>query len=444
MKIDQLQLQNYRKFEELTIDLHPKFTMLVGSNGSGKTTVIDALAMGVNMWLGNLPPRGGQFGVRTIGAKDVRKIPVKVGDRIQFEERFPAKFLLTGQIGDEITITWGQSFESEARLSWNQDKLASQAAQIYSGEKSTLLVNYPVFAFYGVTRAALPENQQPPSLRLNAVSRWDAYSHWFNPRIDYDDLRSWFFSESAAAGENGGHRRPGYEVVRQVVLDCIPGADNIWFSVDERDIVCSIDGQAQPLRNLSDGQRMLLAMVADIAVKAVTLNAHLLPADKLGPEDKPLPRLLQQTPGVVLIDELDVHLHPSWQRRVTADLKRTFPAIQFVCTSHSPQVIGELAREEIKLLRPEGVESPSVARGADSNWILDHVMEGSASENVTARQLKDEAEEALAEGNLPQAHAKLEAFRRLLDGDTGELVRLESSLYTLEALAEDVGEGENA
>ena len=134
--------------------------------------------------------------------------------------------------------------------------------------------------------------------------------------------------------------RPGFEVVRRAILGCVLGADGVWFDADREQIVLSIDGNAQPFGNLSAGQRMMLALVADIAIKAVTQNAHLLPADELGAEDDPLPRLLRETPGVVLIDELDVHLHPRWQRRAATDLKRTFPGIQFVCTSHSPQVIG--------------------------------------------------------------------------------------------------------
>jgi predicted ATP-binding protein involved in virulence len=120
---------------------------------------------------------------------------------------------------------------------------------------------------------------------------------------------------------------------------------------------------------------MLLAMVADIAIKAVTLNAHLLPSDKLEMEDDPIPRVLRQTPGVVLIDELDLHLHPSWQRRVAADLKRTFPAIQFVCTTHSPQVIGEVPREEIRILDGDMIYSPDHSFGLDSSRILEEVMD---------------------------------------------------------------------
>src|SRR4029077_13948125 len=124
--------------------------------------------------------------------------------------------------------------------------------------------------------------------------------------------------------------------------------------------------------NLSAGQRMMLAMVADIAIKAVTQNNFLVNPSALATAfTEPTPRVLAETPGLVLIDELDVHLHPRWQRRVATDLKKTFPKIQFVCTSHSPQVIEELRPEEIIRLLPEGgYDVPAQSYGMDANWIL--------------------------------------------------------------------------
>jgi hypothetical protein len=84
-------------------------------------------------------------------------------------------------------------------------------------------------------------------------------------------------------------------------------------------------------------------------------------------------------------------------------------------------------REEVRLLRPEGITLPSVALGADSNWILDHVMTGAASQTTHSQALEREAEDALAEGDLTKARSKLRDLRVLLEGETGELVRLESS-----------------
>jgi predicted ATP-binding protein involved in virulence len=432
MKIDRLHLQNFRKFAELTLDLHPQFTLLVGSNGSGKTTILHALTVCLGAWFEALKAKVATLPYQPIQPGDVRLEPLRNAGVTQFREQLPVWVKAIGHIGEK-EIAWGQKLETaNSHHQWDDDKGIEALGQIATDASS----DYPVLAFYRVTRAALPA-QSSARDPLTPARRWEAYTHCFDERIDYDELRRWFYREAAAAGANGGHKRPGYEVVRRAVFGCVPDADDLWFDVDRADLVCSIGGQVQPLSNLSDGQRMLVAMVADIAVKAVTLNAHLLPSDQLGPEDEPLPRVLQKTPGVVLIDELDVHLHPGWQRRVAADLKRTFPAIQFVCTSHSPQIIGELKREEIRILRPEGIATPSVAEGADSNWILDHVMDGSTSENLDVRKLKDEAEDALAEGDLSQARAKLMELRHILDGDTGELVRLESSLSALEALAHE-------
>ena len=101
-----------------------------------------------------------------------------------------------------------------------------------------------------------------------------------------------------------------------------------------------------------------------------------------------------------------------------------------------------MSRDEVRLLTSQGVRPPPVALGADSNWILDHVMEGSTSETMPARTLQNLVEDALAEGNLKFAGEKLRELRQLLDGDTGELVRLESSLRCLEALVNESAKGD--
>jgi predicted ATP-binding protein involved in virulence len=383
--------------------LHPQFTLLVGSNGVGKTTILDALAVGMGAWLyelgGKVPFLRSNLGrklrisdgdfenriavsyLRKIQQKDTHLVPRRVADRVQFQEQLPVSVKVIGQIGEQQNLEWGQTDRH-----WDTSLDVSKSIQQFHDNNPPL--DCPVLASYGLSRAMHPrfgDTSQPMS--LSPVQRWDAYSDCFNERIDYDDLRAWFYRETAASGANSGRKRPGYEVVRGAVFGCVPDADDLWFDVDRADLVCSIGGQAQPLSNLSDGQRMLLAMVADIAIKVVTLNAHLLPSDELGLEDKPSPRVLQKTPGIVLIDELDLHLHPSWQRRVAADLKRTFPSIQFVCTSHSPQVIGEILPEQIRIIDGDLVYSPEHSFGVDSSRILEEIMDTPARNKFVGKLL---------------------------------------------------------
>ncbi|HVA47865.1 MAG TPA: AAA family ATPase [Pirellulales bacterium] len=257
-----------------------------------------------------------------------------------------------------------------------------------------------------------------------------------NERIRLTDLAGWFRDEAIAAVNRGGRFRPGYEIVRRAVLRCVPGADGMWYDGDRQEIVLSISGRAQPFGNLSAGQRMMLALVADIAIKTVTQNNFLVPPDVLTAEDEPLPRALAQTPGVVLIDELDVHLHPRWQRRVASDLKRTFPQIQFLCTSHSPQVIGEVLPEEIRLLDESHTgEHPAHSFGLDSNAVLEEVM-GAESRSRDSRDAIDAIEEALEIGDLELARSRLQVLKRIQRGTTRDSTRLEATINNLEALAD--------
>jgi predicted ATP-binding protein involved in virulence len=138
----------------------------------------------------------------------------------------------------------------------------------------------------------------------------------------------------------------------------------------------------------------------------------------------------------VLIDELDVHLHPRWQRRVAADLKRTFPKIQFVCTTHSPQVIGEVSPNEIRLLDEPGVgERPAHSLGLDSNAILEEVM-GADSRTPQSQAIIEAAEQALETGDLSLAALELKKLKSLQNGDTRDTARIEAMINNLGALAD--------
>lgn len=437
MRIDRLEIENFKKFVKQTLELHPQFTLFAGENGAGKTTVLDALAVAASIWLVEAPDSTLDNSGRNILTNEIRLEREIKGDRIQFQERRPVIIRAMGQIGDHQGVSWTRQIRPHGKRTSNaeaKDALADIKA-IYERDKTGQDVLCPVLAYYGAGRAWLASNARFPKARPNGPARrWAAFYDCFSERIRFAELNAWFRRETIERGNRRGSWRPGFEAVRRAILRCVPNAEEVWFDTDLDQIVLCIEGNAQPFNNLSAGQRMMLALVADLAIKAVTQNAFLVPADELGPEDDPLPRVLKQTPGVVLIDELDVHLHPKWQRRVARDLKETFPGIQFGCTSHSPQVVGELKPEEIRLLSGNDVTTPRRSFGIDSSRVLEELMDAKPRDESVADLLSrlfgliDNEKFDDARNLLPEVEAKL-------GPDDPELTRARTLMTFLESEA---------
>ena len=153
---------------------------------------------------------------------------------------------------------------------------------------------------------------------------------------------------------------PNARVIKAAILSCIDDGKAIFYNAEREEVVVEIEGYGhQAFGNLSDGQRNVLAMVGDLAIKAAKLNPQF--GD----------RALQETPGVVLIDELDLHLHPKWQRRIIEDLRRTFPKVQFFVTTHSPFLVQTLREGELRVVGPD-VSTSYAGRGVED--VARHVM----------------------------------------------------------------------
>lgn len=440
MRIANIKLTNFKKYTEQSFDLHPNFTLFIGDNGSGKTTVLDALAVAMGVWLAKPPTKGLVNSGRRIVESEVRLSGEAVGDRVQFVEHKPVIVQAAGSLGDHEGLEWTRKVTASDPSTNNSGarEALTTIRKLYSANGGADRPTLPLLAYYGAGRAWMASRQrsEKATLAKRQPSRFDAYYDCLNERIRLPDLDEWFLLEMAEAGKRGGQPRPGFEVVRRAVKQCLPNCDLVDFSSDRREITVRIGGTLLPFSNLSAGQRMMVALIADLAIRAVTLNAQFLPAETLGPDDEPLPRILRETPGVVLIDELDVHLHPKWQRRVATDLKRTFPNVQFVCTSHSPQVIGEVPPEEIRILPDDQgekeAERPVQSKGMDSNWILETVQGADERDPDVKRRIKAIFEH-LARKELKPAESEIIRLRTDF-GNSGDVQRAMSHLERLKML----------
>lgn len=335
MRIDRLELKNFKMFESYELNLDPQFNLLVGENGSGKTSILDALTIALAIWLVDVPDPELHNSRRSINKEEVRLVERKAGDRVSYSPCYPVQVAAEGLI-QGIGCNWMRQIPPNGKQTSNLN--AKEALKIvkaaYTLDSFDRLV-FPVIAYYGAGRAWLPSNERTSNASDKSKSaRWSAFYDCFSERIHFARLTDWFRREAMAALQCGGYR-PGFQVVQYAIVQCVPKASEIWFDADRQEIVLRIDGQSHPLSHLSAGQKMMLALVADLAMRMVEQNSFLV--EKTSGTSSP--QVLLQTPGVVLIDELDVHLHPLWQRHIVEDLTRTFPAIQFITTTHSPFII---------------------------------------------------------------------------------------------------------
>ncbi len=369
MRIDHLNVRNFKGFREREFAFHPEFNLIVGTNGTGKTSVLDALAVAVGSWF---------LGVRGADSRHIRGTEVTLedfkhevitdGERVewvQWERLYSCEVTAKGCV-QKRDIQWTRSLNSHGgRTTYvnaaNIKGIAAEADQAIRAGKDIAL---PLISYYGTGRLWQEPREEyhvaDPSEVANKEeqSRLAGYLNSVDPRLSVGQLTRWIAKQSWITYQQQNRAPLAFRTVRAAVLSCIDGAVDLLFDAQLGEVVVEFDGGKQPFSNLSDGQRCMLAMVGDMAQKAAKLNPQ------LGS------KVLQETEGVVLIDELDLHLHPRWQRRVIEDLRRTFPKVQFICTTHSPFLIQSLRSGE-ELLMLEGQPTASLA-----NLSIDEIVEG--------------------------------------------------------------------
>jgi predicted ATP-binding protein involved in virulence len=407
MRINRIEITNFKAISNLALELHPEFNLLVGINGAGKTSILNAMSVAMAIWLVEFRTKETW---RNISEWEIRRRVIPVGDTVRFVPEPFAEIGAVGTINGEL-VRWKRMIREGGTRTTNAEadealKLLRDLKQHEREDPSSVVL--PILAYYGAGR--LEQTSRKRREQSRGRERLDAYYHCFDGNIRHDQLNKWFLGAQSAAGV--GRALVGHKAVREAVINCLPGCREIWHDSERNEIVADLRGTPIPYYNLSAGQRMMLGMVADIAIKAETLNPQ-LGAD-----------MVTKTPGIVLIDELDVHLHPAWQRSVVHDLKNTFRSIQFVCTTHSPQIFGELAPENIQVFNSKTREwkHPDRSLGLDSSRILTEEMEA-RDRNVYESKLLHDLALAIDAEQFQKAQDLLEQVIGRLGEDDPEVTR---------------------
>ena len=421
-RIDSMKIENIRRFEAFEIDLEPDLTVLTGDNATGKTTLLECLAVLASVPFVEFPHTSS----KTLRLSDVRETVTSVGSSFDRQLHLPARLSARGRFAGE-PVEWGRSLSSTKRSRMtiaDSKELLSRASSVQvsisQGSESTVL---PIIALYGTDRLWGHSPQRRPSAAKTS-SRMAGYSDCVSAGVDETGLYSWL--EKVTLWELQNRKSsPELHAVKQAIASCLPhpegGSDiSVDYDLERRQLVLAyIDTSGEyrrdSLHSMSDGYRSTLSLVSDIARRMATLNPMLL--------DRVL-----ETPGIVLIDEVDLHLHPLWQARILADLRRTFPQVQFVVSTHAPTIAASVNKRHLRLLGTDAAFAPSEETyGRDVNAIMNIVM-GSSKRPQEVDRLFSAFYTLLDGEDYLGAEAKLDEIERRIGGTDAELVSARTAL----------------
>lgn len=428
MKLRQLELNHFRLFDHLVMDFDERLTVLVGVNGSGKTTILDALTV-LFSHLNEAIDTGGKKTGRDfsdldiqLGAKETRNaMTVTLG-----QKRFSWSIVRTRK---------NPKRQTQADIS-DVERLNEYVLELMDREK---LPSLPLAVYYDVHRAVLDISLYGFSFneKIRKDSDFSAYKNalsvanrdfrvffeWFRHREDIEnEYRLHPAARDGGEAENLNYRDPQLEAVRQAIYR-LTGFSHMRIRRNPPRMEVLKGEHHLDVRQLSDGEKCLLAMVGDLARRLALVNHNL--TDPLDGS------------AVVMIDEIELHLHPEWQHQVIPGLLNTFPHCQFLITTHSPQVLSHVRFGHIRCLveRENRVEVviPDGTYGQDSNFLLKTLLGSSYRPKEIETDILRLFE--LIREDTQAARELLEDLKQRIEGDSPELVRAEALLHRREVLA---------
>jgi predicted ATP-binding protein involved in virulence len=368
MLIETLHLRDFRCFAELEVDFHEHLTVLVAPNGQGKTAILEAISIVLGTFIGAFD----------LGkAKHIERTDARYGSRtgLQVEQRYPVSIDANLQLSDGRLI----SIRRELSGPKNKSTIREAAALTQYGKelqkqiREAASVTLPVVAYYSTGRLWKAHNLS--TRKWLTASRSLGYEDCLSSASNFAQVQAWIAKATLAQLQTPQDSLDkALQSIQGAVNQALrsEGWQNFHYNLSYEDLVMQKGEQEiLPVSLLSDGTRTTISLIADLAFRCVCLNG-------LSGLDSPL-----NSPGIVMIDEIDLHLHPRWQQRILHSLRQAFPQIQFIVTTHSPQVLSTVDRTAIRLLSEASdddlltmhSETPSLqTQGVSSSDILAQVM----------------------------------------------------------------------
>ncbi|KEO84868.1 AAA family ATPase [Tumebacillus flagellatus] len=372
-RIESLELTNFRCYKSETFTFNPQSTVLIGKNASGKTSLLEGITVAIGGFLRAIDEKVDK---RAFEASDVRFTSKWVQNAPATEHHPPTEMKVTSRLINN-RLVWSRSrtlYESDknSRTTYKEsNEITSIVKQLVSDvrdEKNSRQIILPVFAYHGTGRVANFNRDMGEVGKTEKISRFFAYKDCLKPNSNYKTFIAWYRKMKYLA----------FEINQQIpVLDAVTDllvrglrlltedeehfVEGLFYFEGELHLKYE-DGTFYPISTLSDGYQDIIGILSDIAFRMAVLNPQ------LGTE------VSAKTPGIVLIDEVDLHLHPKWQQKVLYVLKTLFPKVQFISTTHSPVIISATEKDEAFELYQEEDTILTKPIGNPAEWYLSDIL----------------------------------------------------------------------
>ena len=413
MYVKKLNIENFRGVRKMELELHPRMNVFIGINGAGKSSVLDALGYLLTPFV--------ELFRETY--EIIHSSPPKGFPESEIHNDEPWSLLKLAIARENLPdLIYGRhSFRTQKSPKLSPNTHPSKWQSYFEREGNRNLIVY-----YRVRR-------EVDKIPIDAWTdrnfrRGDAFVDALAPKVDFKEFFEWFRNREDLEYEERANkineRDSQLESVREVIGTFCDALKDV--RVHRRDplrMVVTKNDRELRIEQLSDGEKCLLAMVGDLARRMAIANPTL---------DDPL-----HGEGVVLIDEVDLHLHPQWQRMILPRLMSTFPNCQFIVSTHSPQVLGELKSEYVFILSDgeNGIKAKQPAYeiyGQTSGTLLEDMMQTPERSGGIKTKIK-ESFEALELGSIDEAK-RLIGELRAEAADIPDLHRLDMRFSRKEAV----------
>lgn len=414
MIVTALKLTNVRAIETAEFTFRPGFNLIVGVNGVGKTTVLQALSVVLAAVVKQV--NGLKASAEAMAPEDIRSgaeaLTIECSMRIGAGDY---RYLIHQPRETSVPQTGGEGLprsqvhETPARFGFFGTTPASATGDEAGGRPFAMLFS---------TNRAVP-SERAPSKRAATGGVAAAFAEAFAPReLRLGDLAAWIRTRAALASEDGDAERL-LPALQAAVERFLPGYANLAALTEERSrLTIDRKGATIAVRQLSDGERGILALVLELTKRLAQANP--------GMRDP-----AAEAEAVVLIDEIDLHLHPKWQRRIVRNLTAAFPKCQFIATTHSPQVIGEVTQDRIQIMVDGLVYSPSHSYGVDSSRVLEETMD-TERRTHEVQEILTSISHHISKSRFTEARATLQTLIAVLGEDDPEVTRITTLLEFME------------